>query len=73
MLAIKTLYSFLQPDNQLIGNDFLFLSEGKNFPKNLFPYFKNITPLQSFTSTRNENVISNFTLWIVENYSGKDI
>ena len=67
----ETLYSFLQPDNQLIGNDFLFLSEGKNFPKNLFPYFKNITPLQSFTSTRNENVISNFTLWIVENYSGK--
>jgi len=69
----ETLYSFLQPDNQLKGNDFLFLSEGKNFPENLFPYFKNITLLQSFSSKRNETIISVFTLWLVENYSGKNI
>tara|TARA_B100000809_G_C14902350_1_gene446714 strand:+ start:89 stop:358 length:270 start_codon:yes stop_codon:yes gene_type:complete len=69
----ETLYSFLFPDKKLVGDDFLFLSEGKHFPEGLKPFFDNFTKLRQFSSRRKDKVISVYTLWLVNNYRGKDI
>ena len=69
----ETLYSFLYPDEKLAGDDFLYLFEGKHFPEGLKPYFDNFTKLRQFDSRRNDKVLSEYTLWLVTNYRGKDI
>ena len=69
----ETLYSFLYPDNKLKGQDFLFLTEGKKMPKWLYSYFENIKFLENFESKRGTHLISEYTLWWVENYRGKDL
>ena len=69
----ETLYSFLYPDNKLKGDDFLYLIESKSFPEWLKPYFDNFEILQRFESKRGQNIISEYSLWRVNNYHGKKI
>ena len=72
-LSIKyheTLYSFLYHDDELKGNDFLYLSEGKNFPNWLKPYFDEYKILHQFESVREHKIISSYSLWQVYNYHG---
>jgi len=69
----ETLYSFLYHDDQLKGNDFLYLFEGKNFPEWLKPYFDDYKILHQFESVRGSKIISAYSLWQVTNYHGKNI
>jgi len=67
----KTLYSFLYPDEQLKGGDYLYITKGKTFPCHLKIYFEEISLLKNFESIRNEESIAEFSLWYVKNYHGK--
>ena len=69
----ETLYSFLYPDNLLKGNDFLYLFEGTSFPEWLKPYFDDFTLLQQFESKRGSKQISEYSLYLVNHYHGKNI
>ncbi len=67
----KTLYSFLYPDENLAGGNYLYLTTGKNFPDNLKRYFDEIIFLHQFKSIRRGEVIAKYSLWHVINYHGK--
>jgi hypothetical protein len=69
----ETFYSFLYPDAELIGKDFLFLWKGTEFPEKLRSYFSDIEFVKSFTSMRRNEPIQTFGLWHVKNYTGKSI
>ena len=67
----ETLYSFIYKDQDLIGKNYLFISNGKKFPKKCENYFKEITLLKQFSSRRNEEKIKNYSIWLVKGYKGK--
>ena len=69
----ETLYSFLLPDKKLKGDDFLYLFEGKSFPEGLIPYFQDFKILHQFESKRGQKIISAYSLWLVNNYRGKNL
>ena len=67
----KTLYSFLYPDENLAGGNYLYLTTGKNFPDNLKRYFDETIFLHQFKSIRKGEVIAKYSLWYIINYHGK--
>ena len=69
----ETLYSFLYPDEKLIGGHYLYLTKGENFPTNLNRYFDEILPLRQFKSMRKGKTIAKYSLWYVKNYRGKQV
>ncbi len=69
----ETFYSFLYPDTELIGDDFLFLWKGTEFPKKFRPYFSEIEFIKSFTSTRRDKSVRSYGLWLVKNYTGNQL
>ncbi len=66
----KTLYSFLYPDEALIGKDFLFLTTGANLPKKVEPLFSTSVRLDTFQSYRSDQKVRNYSLWLVTGYKG---
>ena len=67
----KTYYSYLYPDESLVGKDYIYIAKGKNFPSRLKPYFTKISFLKYFESVRNNNKIKGYSVWLVKNYKGK--
>lgn len=67
----ETLYSFLYPDKKYIGDNFLYLSKSSQFPNKIKPYFSNIKLIKQFSSKRDSKIISEFSLWEANGYSGK--
>jgi hypothetical protein len=67
----KTYYSYLYPDESLIGKDYIYIAKGKNFPPRLKQYFTKISFLKYFESVRNNYKIKGYSLWLVKNYKGK--
>jgi len=67
----ETLYSFLYPDEKYIGDNFLYLSKSSQFPNKIKPYFSNIKLIKQFSSKRDSKIISEFSLWEANGYSGK--
>lgn len=68
----ETLYSFLIPDSTLINQDLIICWKGNDFPAAFKPYFGKITKMKSFQSIRGSHMIKTHTLWIAEDYRGKD-
>lgn len=67
----KTYYSYLYPDESLVGKDYIYIAKGKNFPSRLKPYFTKISFLKYFESVRNNKKIKGYSVWLVKNYKGK--
>ena len=67
----ETFYSFLYPDEELVGDNFLFLWKGTEFPEKLRSYFSDIEFIKSFTSMRRDKPVQSYSLWLVKNYTGK--
>lgn len=65
-----TLYSFLYPDEALIGKDYLFLTTGENLPEKVKPLFTSSKRLDIFQSNRGNQIIKNYSLWFVTGYKG---
>jgi len=73
-LSIKyheSLFSFLHPDESLVGGDYLFIGNSIRFPEKIKPYFREVNFLRSFDSVRNGKTIKQFGLWLVKGYRGK--
>ena len=67
----ETLYSFLYPNRGQKNNDFIFIKHGMGQPEFLINYFEKISPLKKFKIKRDDQTLSNFSLWYVKNYSGE--
>ena len=67
----QTLYSFLYPNITQKNDDFIFIKHGMGFPKFLENYFTEILPLKEFKVRRGDQILSNFSLWHVKNFSGE--
>ena len=68
----ETLYSFIYKDKDLIGGNYLFISNGKKFPKKCEGYFNEKILLKQFSSKRDEEKVKNFSIWLVKGYKGKN-
>ena len=67
----QTLYSFLYPNINQKNDDFIFIKHGMGFPKFLENHFTEILPLKEFKVRRGDQILSNFSLWHVKNFSGE--
>ena len=67
----QTLYSFLYPNITQKNDDFIFIKHGMGFPKFLENHFTEILPLKEFKVRRGDQILSNFSLWHVKNFSGE--
>ena len=67
----QTLYSFLYPNITQKNDDFIFIKHGMGFPKFLENYFTEILPLKEFKVRRGDQILSNFSLWHVKDFSGE--
>ncbi len=67
----QTLYSFLYPNITQKNDDFIFIKHGMGFPKFLENHFTEILPLKEFKVRRGEQILSNFSLWHVKDFSGE--
>jgi 4-amino-4-deoxy-L-arabinose transferase-like glycosyltransferase len=67
----KTYYSYLYPDEILVGKDYIYIAKGRKFPSRLTEYFTEISFLKYFESLRNNHKIKGYSLWLVKNYKGK--
>ena len=67
----QTLYSFLYPNITQKNDDFIFIKHGMGFPKFLENHFTEILPLKEFKIRRGDQILSNFSLWHVKNFSGE--
>ena len=67
----QTLYSFLYPNITQKNDDFIFIKHGMGFPKFLESYFTEILPLKEFKVRRGSQILSNFSLWHVKDFSGE--
>ena len=67
----QTLYSFLYPNITQKNDDFIFIKHGMGFPKFLESYFTEILPLKEFKVRRGDQILSNFSLWHVKDFSGE--
>jgi len=67
----KTLYSFLYPNITQKNDNFIFIKHGMGYPKFLDNYFSDILPLKEFKVQRANQILSNFSLWHVKNFSGE--
>ena len=67
----QTLYSFLYPNITQKNDDFIFIKHGMGFPKFLESHFNEILPLKEFKVRRGDQILSNFSLWHVKNFSGE--
>ena len=65
----KTIFSFLYPDKDLIGKDFLYVHKGIKFSDKIIPYFDSIELIDTITSYRDSIPINVFSLWHVKNYN----
>ncbi len=65
-----TLYSFLYPENTLVGQDFLLMNKGRKFPKKLKPYFESVDLVTMFASHRSDCTVATYSLWSVTGFSG---
>ena len=68
----ESLYTFLYSDDELNGDDFLYLFKGTVFPDGLKPYFDDFKMIQQFASTRGYEIISEYSLWEANNYHGQN-
>jgi 4-amino-4-deoxy-L-arabinose transferase-like glycosyltransferase len=68
----ETLYSFIHSDKDFRGDEFLFIAKGNSIPASILPYFANLKVLHQFQSTRDENVVAKYSLWLATNYKGKE-
>ena len=67
----QTLYSFLYPNITQKNDDFIFIKHGMGFPKFLENHFTEILPLKEFKVRRGDQILSNFSLWHVKDFSGE--
>lgn len=67
----ETLYSFHYNQDRLVGNDFIYIHDKKEFPEKIKPYFDSFEPVLISTKSRNNAVIANHSVWLVKNYKGK--
>ena len=67
----ETLYSFLYPNISQKYDDFIFIKHGMGYPKFLDNYFSEILPLKEVKVRRADQMLSNFSLWHVKNFSGE--
>ena len=67
----QTLYSFLYPNITQKNDDFIFIKHGMGFPKFLENHFTEILPLKEFKVRRGSQILSNFSLWHVKDFSGE--
>ena len=67
----QTLYSFLYPNITQKNDDFIFIKHGMGFPKFLESHFTEILPLKEFKVRRGDQILSNFSLWHVKDFSGE--
>ena len=65
----KTIFSFLYPDEDLIGKDFLYVHRGKKFSDKVIPYFDSIELVDTITSYRDRIPVNIFSVWHVKNYN----
>ena len=67
----QTLYSFLYPNITQKNDDFIFIKHGMGVPKFLENHFTEILPLKEFKVRRGDQILSNFSLWHVKDFSGE--
>ena len=67
----ETLYSFLYDQNDIKGDNFIYIHDKKDFPVKLKPYFDSYTQILSSEEYRNSAPIAKYSIWLVKNYSGK--
>ena len=67
----ETLFSFIYDDSEFIGDDFIYIHHKTQFPDKLKPFFESFELLTIATQFRNKAKVSNHTIWLVKNYTGK--
>ena len=67
----ETLYSFLYSNEDIKGEDFIFIFNKNYFPNNLKKYFSDHELIDTSIQYRNGIAINEYTIWLVKNYSGK--
>ena len=68
----ETLYSFLYTNEDIKGEDFIFIYNKNYFPNNIKKYFSDYELIDTSVQYRNGDIINEYTIWLVKNYSGKN-
>jgi hypothetical protein len=69
----ETLYSFLYTNEDIKGEDFIFIYNKNYFPNNLKKYFSDHELIDTSIQYRNGEIINEYTIWLAKNYKGKEI
>jgi hypothetical protein len=67
----ETLYSFHYDQHSLIGEDFIYIHDKKEFPEKIKPFFDSYEPIMISNHSRNNSTIASYSIWAVKNYKGK--
>ena len=67
----ETLYSFHYDQQSLIGEDFIYIHDKKEFPEKIKPFFDSYEPIMISNHSRNNSTVASYSIWAVKNYKGK--
>lgn len=67
----ETLDSFLYDQNNVKGEDFIYIYNDDDFPEKLKPCFDNFKLILESKESKNSSSVATYALWLVKNYVSK--